>query len=290
MMKKLLVFLLVCFTSASMFAYTVNQEGCAGFATKLCGALYIDGVEQFNANLEIGAFDENGLCRGAATPNYISTSQRYYYQIRLWGVEGMAYTFRVYDHENECELDLVDDFGETITYIGNAYWQYNNANCGPRNFYPINFTHTYTLEIDPYTGEKDNYYLIASPVGAVNAEEVQGLMTPAYDLYSYSHTPDDEGKEWINHRDVADFTLQPGYGYLYANNTGTDLVFIGTGITEGSYNVDLDYVTDNPDFPNESWNLLGNPFCVDATIGDTKPFYRLVGDVLASSGGCSTTC
>ena len=122
----------------------------------------------------------------------------------------------------------------------------------------------YTLEIDPYTvGEKDHYYLIASPVGGIAASAVEGLRTPNFDFYSFNPA---EGLEWINHRDEENYELQPGVGYLYANSTGTDLVFNGNPL-EG---VAMEYtytITDGGeglDFPD--WNLVGNPFAETVTL------------------------
>ena len=202
---------------------------------------------------------------------------------------GETVSFKLFDHNNEvlyeeCEVTYL---GEPLTIItGEEHLEeWFDEPYAPiiLNFIGDEPTpSTYTIEIEPYDDAegRDGYYLIASPIGAIQVKYVEGLMTPSYDLYAFNPATDGDGKEWINHRDEEDFELQPGYGYLYANNTGTDLTFEGTGVTEGAYDVTLQYVTDNPDFPETSWNLLGNPFCVDATIGDTKPFYRMINGVL----------
>ena len=131
---------------------------------------------------------------------------------------------------------------------------------------------TYTLEINAYTGDNDNYYLIASPIGAIAANMVEGLRTPDFDFYSFNQSgTNGDGLEWINLRDDEVYELQPGVGYLYANNSGEDLTFNGTGITEGAYEMDLAYDSNAEDFPG--WNLMGNPFCVAAT--SSMPYYRM---------------
>ena len=70
-MKKLLVFVLACLASTTMFAqyhYTVNTSGCAGTNTTMTCFLYIDHVVQDDIDgFEIGVFDiDEGLCRGRA--------------------------------------------------------------------------------------------------------------------------------------------------------------------------------------------------------------------------------
>ena len=280
--------------STAMFAQThwqpYNADLSQNGKLNIQCVLTIDDVEVYNGEgmhdeggefLEIGAFDENGICRGAKKPVWRAKSNQWQYSLQLFGEAGFTYTFKVYDHATEQELPLLDAMQEVITHTGG-----NSSMGSPGNPKHINFTWAavegYTLEIDPYVDERDNYYLIASPVGEISAEAVEGLMTPSYDFYSFEQNPED-GKEWINHRDDAEFMLQPGVGYLYANNTGTDLIFNREGFSAGPIEAMLQYVTDNPDFPEQSWNLLGNPFGVDAIIGD-KPFYRMIDGVLVGQG------
>ena len=148
----------------------------------------------------------------------------------------------------------------------------------------LNFTSSttnYTRDIIPYTDPegKDNYCLIATPVGAKAASEVTNLTSNSYDLYTYDQAASD-GLEWINHRGEEGFELVPGVGYLYANSGDGEhdvvtLDFGSDGITEGEYSFTL-VNAENTDFPNDGWNLLGNPFGVDATIGTEKPFFTMV--------------
>ena len=240
--------------------------------------LTIDDVEVYNGEgmhdeggefLEIGAFDENGICRGAKKPVWRAKSNQWQYSLQLFGEAGFTYTFKVFDHATGQELPLLDAMQEVITHTGG-----NSSMGSPGNPKHINFTWAdvegYTFEIDPYEDEKDNYYLIASPVGEISASEVEGLMTPSYDFYSFDQTSE---LEWINHRDDAEFMLQPGVGYLYANNTGTDLTFAGNLIEGDAYDVELTKEEgDNLDF--SGWNLVGNPFEVEAYLN--QPFYYMM--------------
>ena len=71
----------------------------------------------------------------------------------------------------------------------------NGAQAGNYNFYLDIFvqseapvTETYTLDnITGYSGEKDHYYLIASPV-TVNPENVEGMTTGDFDLYYFDQS------------------------------------------------------------------------------------------------------
>ena len=192
--------------------------------------------------------------------------------------------FKMYDHANgilytEC----------TITYMGEPFsfepgTEVTQGWDDPENPVMINFTSPaqegYTLEIDPYEGERDKYYLIASPVGEIDASMVEGLMTPNYDFYAFSQNGTEEApdKEWINLREQLDnaetVTLLPGAGYLYANSTGTDLTFpAGTPVEGDEYVVDL-ITEENEGMDFLGWNLVGNPFAVDAYLD--QPFYCMV--------------
>ncbi len=225
----------------------------------------IDGTEQDNPQLEIGVFCvEDGTCGSSCFPNTSPLFGHRIYSLAWYGQTGKNYTFKLYDHSLQKELDVT---GPVIPFV-------NGQRLGnPRNPYQLTFTSNasgYTLEIDPYTSNKDNYYLIASPVGAVAANVVEGLRTPDFDFFSFDQEGDDEGKEWINLRDDEVYELQPGMGYLYANNTGTDLTFTGTPVATGNFDIEL-YKAENSDWPG--WNLVGNPLAETAYVG--REFYRM---------------
>ena len=193
--------------------------------------------------------------------------------------------FKMWDHANGVEYTeyTVTYLGEPLTIYTGVF--YDQGWDDPENPVWLNFVSPaqegYTLEIDPYTGENDNYYLIASPVGGIAASEVEGLMTPSYDFFSFDQT---EELEWVNLRDNAEFELQPGMGYLYANNTGTDLTFIGNPVAEDSYTIALTKVEGAQ---WAGWNLVGNPFAEDAYIADGRAFYTMneSGSELIESSG-----
>ena len=130
----------------------------------------------------------------------------------------------------------------------------------------------YGVNYNPETDENEHWYLISSPIGQVNPVEVTRLInTAGYDLYYFDQTQE---LEWINYKAVVgQFDLEPGKGYLYANSETVDLVFTGTAY-DGTGEVQLSYAETNPSDSNMyGWNLVGNPFAVDASIN--KPFYKM---------------
>ena len=288
-MKKLLVFL-VCLSSTMLFAqdlhYVIDETGVQGTHTTVVGVFMLDGVEIYNGEgmqeagggqIEIGVFDQDGICRGAKLPTWRSKSNQWIYQLKLRGDNGFSYpVFKVYDHATETEFEYVLDIEETIVWTSGG--KYGNTTAP----YSINFTTpstTFELEVEGYgednANTKKGYYLIASPVDESVTPAAANGFIPAtvanYDLYCFSQTGDDEGNEWINFKDetLGGFDIVNGKGYLYASKEGTTLTFTGTPGTNGM--VPLDNYNANARF--KGWNLIGNPFAQDAYI--TKPFYTL---------------
>lgn len=136
----------------------------------------------------------------------------------------------------------------------------------------INPDYLFTKDITAYTeGSKDHYYLIASPVGEVNPENVTNMLGNNYDLYAFDQNPSD-GLEWINYKN-GNYNLTPGTGYLYANSENVTLSFIGTPYNSNG-EVHLSKVSGSQ---FEGWNLVGNPFAEPAYISN-RAFYRMNDD------------
>ena len=163
--------------------------------------------------------------------------------------------------------------------------------------------------ITPYTGNKDNYYLISSPVydeetyteyevNITYPEDVTNMLANNYDLYGFDYTKD---LEWINQKSADNFYLWKGDGYLYANN-GQDVTLQFTGVLnpvpeegfvgfiQGAL---LKYTEDEYDFAN--WNLVGNPYPCEVEIFTcnygssltwvSDDFYRINGEEIVASSG-----
>ncbi|MDO5316396.1 MAG: fibronectin type III domain-containing protein [bacterium] len=140
----------------------------------------------------------------------------------------------------------------------------------------------FTKDITAYSGD-GGYYLIASPVGEVNPENITNMLSNNYDLYRFNQSaPVVNGisLEWENYKQES-FSLEPGKGYLYANDHDVTLQFTGT-----PYNGESTIILTKTDIVDWSgWNLVGNPFAQTAYI--TKAFYTMNGtgsEVVAGTG------
>ena len=158
-------------------------------------------------------------------------------------------------------------------------------------------------EVAGYGEGSDGWVFIASPLaGSIAPTNVHNLVaTPAedFDLYYFDQTGGNNGKEWKNWKpstsnipnDDPNFNLVNGQGYLYATKYTKKLAFGGTFITSNEpVEVPLDYDADQP---LAGWNLVGNPFTVEATMtdGDNNPvsYYVISGQTVAPYEGTETT-
>ena len=129
----------------------------------------------------------------------------------------------------------------------------------------------FTKQIVGYGGGtgKNGYYFIASPVDGINPTTVTGMIDGDYDLYFFDQSQ--LNGEWQNYKYSA-FNLAAGVGYLYAKATDVELAIYGTPATGTTFDVTLDMVS-GADM--EGWNLVGNPFGVEAYID--RAYYILEG-------------
>lgn len=112
---------------------------------------------------------------------------------------------------------------------------------------------TVQKNISAYTNNEgtDNYYFIGSPV----AENVAGQFAQGtYDLYKY----DEATAHWKNY-EAANFDIELGYGYLYANKEDRTVDMAGE-VNVGTINItDLSYTTGSL----AGFHLFGNPYTHD---------------------------
>ncbi len=128
---------------------------------------------------------------------------------------------------------------------------------------------TFTKDIAGYGEGEGNWYFIASPIGTANPTEVENMIDADgnYDLYAFDQTQLYE--EWQNYKST-NFLLEQGKGYLYASQEDVTLTFTGIPVEGNEITLDLVY---DANMPLAGWNLVGNPFTVDAYIG--KEYYTL---------------
>lgn len=123
------------------------------------------------------------------------------------------------------------------------------------------------------TDNNDKYYLIASPVTTLTPSTTNGFLredgdVDYYDLYYFDQSNSDE---WRNYKQGS-FNMTSGKGYLYANKDNTTLYFDGAFHNHADTPVNLAYTADQK---LAGWNLIGNPFDVDAYLTDGRDFYRM---------------
>lgn len=85
----------------------------------ITGIIQIEGEEQYDPNLEVGAFcgDE---CRGTVRPLYIASLNRYMLFMTVFGINGDEIGFRLYDHATGEESEKICP--TTLTFEVNAVY------------------------------------------------------------------------------------------------------------------------------------------------------------------------
>lgn len=109
----------------------------------------------------------------------------------------------------------------------------------------------------------DNWHFVSSPVAeSVEPSRVFNMLSEesGYDLYQFDQSAEHE--EWRNYK-VDSFNIVNGRGYLYANAVDVNLLFGGDFNEDETMMVSLDYDAGKP---FAGWNLVGNPFPVEAYI------------------------
>ncbi len=142
---------------------------------------------------------------------------------------------------------------------------------------------SYPNVVQGYTTNADGWRLIASPLAeTILANDVLNMTTGDFDLYRFNQSSDTQWENWKKEGSSHyHFGLEPGKGYLYANNSNTTLTFIGTKYS-GDGNVTLSRAVGSS---LAGWNLIGNPFAQDATVA--KDFYVMNNDgsgLIAATG------
>lgn len=142
---------------------------------------------------------------------------------------------------------------------------------------------SYPNEVQGYTTNADGWRLIASPLAeTILANDVLNMTTGDFDLYRFNQSSATQWENWKKEGSSHyHFGLEPGKGYLYANNSNTTLTFIGTKYS-GDGNVTLSRALGSS---LAGWNLIGNPFAQAATVA--KDFYVMNNDgsgLIAATG------
>ena len=245
----------------------------------------IDGVEQQTSNvIELGSFNGTTVTGSQMLAEYNGG----YYRVYMAVYFNSTYTplFKIYNHTTGEEL-------------GNFEMSLNGEPYGPLELIDgkgpgskksplvMNFTHTQSIEIAPYTAN-GGWYLIASPLAAsTSVSTVTNMTSNDYDLYYFDQTQE---KEWVNYKSGGEvsinpgFSLVPGKGYLYANSAQTTLTFVGAPY---SGNLEVTLVNDASSPHLQGWNLIGNSFSTPKSLTGIS-YYRMNpegrGELIAGEG------
>jgi len=176
------------------------------------------------------------------------------------------------DNGKNVSLNLSCPATATVNYQANAGTLSGAANpytlAMPNSNVVIDFN--IIREIAGYgNSETAGWAFIASPVeGSIEATTVGNIFSATqYDLYRFNPSADLEWENWKQEGGNYHFNLTNGRGYLYATKETKTLVF------SGNYNMDDTKTIEN--LP-QGFNLVGNPFMVDAYV--SKPYYTLNSD------------
>ena len=164
-----------------------------------------------------------------------------------------------------------NDGGEPVTVSGTI--NNPNSSIAGKTLRPYIAPTTVTKDIAGYGNGNGGWHLIASPLlDTIDPATVGNLIADTavhYDLYRFDQA---QPLEWRNYKADSTFKLETGKGYLYANTDSVTLSFNGRPYI-GNGEVTLHKTAgDGISFPG--WNLIGNPFNTEATLGN-KPFYRM---------------
>lgn len=226
--------------------------------------MHIDGLAQLQFDM---AFSNDGS--GEESSVVLSTTgfAKLDFTTTLWTATSFPTT------RTSVNIDLSAYNGQDIyiafKFVGNSYsgrlWYVDNVGV---------YCTSYPNVVQGYSTNTDGWRLIASPLAeTILANDVLNMTSGDFDLYRFDQNADNEWENWKSEGSSHyHFGLQPGRGYLYANNDNTTITFIGTTYT-GNGEVTL---SRNPEAQLAGWNLIGNPFAQSATVA--KDFYVMNSD------------
>ena len=200
-MKRVIIILWIVLVSSGWLManhWTPNSTPYENNMT-LTGVVRIDGIEQQTTALEVGAFCGEEW-RGSARLAFFPPTQRYVVQIVISGNSGDQITFRLYDHEQNEELDLIAD--DIVTFTSDGYGSLANP-------YMLNFysappgPHSITVSADPEVGG------IVTGGGSYNHGATATLTAMANEDYRFVNWTKDG--EVVSNRATFSFTvIEPG--------------------------------------------------------------------------------
>ena len=265
-MKRSIIFLFVLLSSGWLYANHWTPED-AQFEDNmtLTSVIQIDGEEQHSDQLEVGVFCGD-QCRGSVMPMYFPPTQRYIYQLTVFGETGDLLTFKLYDHETEAELDLQSP--ESVMFNGDGYGSLGNP-------YVLNFTSvstvTQTVELVEGWNWFSTYIDLGDPVTLLEMLE-EGLGENGVEIQSYDDNTEFNDGEWFGGLDESGITNDKTFMILVSNDCTFELE--GPVVDPTTVSITL----------HNGWNWIGFPFDHEVEIAVAfADFNAEEGDVIQTS-------
>lgn len=166
-------------------------------------------------------------------------------------LDDYSYSSTFYGTSNS--LKIFVPYESLQTYKTDANW----------GFYQSQIYPWLQKSISGYGTSAGNWYFIASPVlSSISPINVDNMISETeYDLYRFNQSAELEWENYKNPVHTEGFTINNGKGYLYASEEDVNLMFKGVFNEFDERMVSLTYDTGKP---LAGWNLVGNPFPVNA--------------------------
>jgi hypothetical protein len=247
------------FTGSLIIPNSVTSIGSHAFAfcSGFTGSLTIGNSV---TSIGVGAFSHCDGFNSLTISNSVTSIEYYAFGecIGLNSIFVLAYTPPALDYydgpfyEVDKTIPVYVPYGTTNAY--RFYYGYN----GWSDF--TNYQEIAYKSIPGYGESNGNWQFVASPLAENTAPtEIEDMLPTigTYDLYRFDQT---ENAEWQNYK-ANNFNLMNGQGYLYANENDVNIIFKGDFNENDNKEIALTYES-NVDFAG--WNLVGNPFPVNA--------------------------
>ena len=171
--------------------------------------------------------------------------------------------------------EAIVNYGENISWAANAngdgtFW-FNM----PADDVTVTAAMDLHFTVEGYGESNGKWVFLANPTVADITPSLDNhfLVVPEsdYDLYRFNQSAEAEWENFkIHYNDGSFRTLTNGRGYLYARKETYTLTFSSPFNWRVSQDIDLDY---DANATAKGWNLVGNPFPVDAYAD--KPYFKM---------------
>ena len=268
-MRKAIALLMACLSGGWLVAGHWTPVGAPYEENMaLTCVVLINGEEQQSAALEVGVFC-GAECRGAAQPLLFPPTQRYIFQITVFGEVGDTLNFKLFDHELNEELELTPP--EAITFTIDGYGNLSEP-------YMLNFK---DIEITQTTSHNQGWTWWST---YIEQSDVNGLTLLENELGTNGLTIKSQS-QFVNYNP----NTNKWTGSLKSiSNEGAFMIRVGTACEVSLTGAPVN-PADHPITLNPGWTWIGYP--VGATMSVSDAFANItpnVGDQVKSQSGFAT--